>query len=93
MVSVRDAIWRPARQRDRAHRNSGHWTIDACITRPGSSYGQCLPLGSASITRCGDENLLDDVEKWREALNDPLVKLHPSWQNRIQRGQDEPSPG
>jgi 5-(carboxyamino)imidazole ribonucleotide synthase len=61
--------------------NSGHWTIDACIT---SQFEQLvraicgLPLGSPE--RHSDammKNLIGaDVEKWREAINDPLQKIH-----------------
>ena len=61
--------------------NSGHWTIDACRT---SQFEQLvraicgLPLGSTE--RHADavmKNLIGaDVEKWREALDDPTAKLH-----------------
>ncbi len=61
--------------------NSGHWTIDACVT---SQFEQLvralcdLPLGS--VEHHSDavmKNLLgNDVEKWREAYNDPMAKLH-----------------
>ncbi len=61
--------------------NSGHWTIDACLT---SQFEQLvralcgLPLGS--VEHHSDaimKNLLGhDVEKWRDALNDPLARLH-----------------
>ena len=71
--------------------NSGHWTIDACVT---SQFEQLvraicgLPLGSPE--RHSDavmKNLIgDDVEKWRDALNDPLAKLH-------LYGKDEALPG
>jgi len=61
--------------------NSGHWTIDACCT---SQFEQLvraicgLPLGSTE--RHSDavmKNLIgDDVEKWRDAINEPLAKVH-----------------
>jgi 5-(carboxyamino)imidazole ribonucleotide synthase len=61
--------------------NSGHWTLDACVT---SQFEQLvraicgLPLGSPE--RHSDavmKNLIgDDVEKWRDAINDPLAKVH-----------------
>ncbi|HWE73689.1 MAG TPA: 5-(carboxyamino)imidazole ribonucleotide synthase [Stellaceae bacterium] len=61
--------------------NSGHWTIDACYT---SQFEQLvraicgLPLGSPE--RHSDavmKNLIGvDIEKWREAANDPLQKIH-----------------
>jgi 5-(carboxyamino)imidazole ribonucleotide synthase len=72
--------------------NSGHWTIDACIT---SQFEQLvraicgLPLGS--VEHHSDavmKNLLgSDVEKWREALNDPLAKLHLYGKTGIQPGR------
>jgi 5-(carboxyamino)imidazole ribonucleotide synthase len=61
--------------------NSGHWTIDACVT---SQFEQLvraitgLPLGSTE--RLADavmENLIgDDVNRWPEILADPRAKLH-----------------
>ena len=61
--------------------NSGHWTIDACMT---SQFEQLvravcgLPLGS--IERHFDavmKNLIgDEVETWRDALAEPHAKLH-----------------
>ena len=61
--------------------NSGHWTIDACVT---SQFEQLvraicgLPLGSTD--RHSDAvmtNLIGkDVAKWRAALDDPSAKLH-----------------
>jgi 5-(carboxyamino)imidazole ribonucleotide synthase len=61
--------------------NSGHWTIDACVT---SQFEQLvralcgLPLGSvAHHSDAVMQNLLgEDVENWRELLADPLAKLH-----------------
>ena len=71
--------------------NSGHWTIDACYT---SQFEQLvraicgLPLGSPE--RHSDavmKNLIGaDIEKWREAANDPLQKIH-------LYGKDEALPG
>jgi 5-(carboxyamino)imidazole ribonucleotide synthase len=61
--------------------NSGHWTIDACVT---SQFEQLvralcgLPLGA--VDHHSDavmENLLGaDVENWRGALAEPFAKLH-----------------
>jgi 5-(carboxyamino)imidazole ribonucleotide synthase len=61
--------------------NSGHWTLDACAT---SQFEQLvraicgLPLGSTE--RHSDavmKNLIgDDVERWRDAINEPLAKIH-----------------
>jgi 5-(carboxyamino)imidazole ribonucleotide synthase len=61
--------------------NSGHWTIDACVT---SQFEQLvrtlcgLPLGSvAQHSDAVMKNLLgDEVDNWREALAEPLAKLH-----------------
>jgi 5-(carboxyamino)imidazole ribonucleotide synthase len=72
--------------------NSGHWTIDACVT---SQFEQLvraicgLPLGS--IEHHSDavmKNLLgSDVERWRDALGDPLTKLHLYGKTEIQPGR------
>ncbi|MBV8091123.1 MAG: ATP-grasp domain-containing protein, partial [Alphaproteobacteria bacterium] len=72
--------------------NSGHWTIDACIT---SQFEQLvralcgLPLGS--VEHHSDavmKNLLGhDVEKWRDALAEPLAKLHLYGKIEIQPGR------
>ncbi len=72
--------------------NSGHWTIDACVT---SQFEQLvralcgLPLGS--VEHHSDavmKNLLGhDVEKWREALADPLAKLHLYGKTEVQPGR------
>jgi len=61
--------------------NSGHWTIDACLT---SQFEQCvravcgLPLGS--VARHADavmKNLIgDEATAWPEILKDPGAKLH-----------------
>jgi 5-(carboxyamino)imidazole ribonucleotide synthase len=61
--------------------NSGHWTIDACVT---SQFEQLvravcgLPLGSPE--RHSDavmKNLIgDDVNQWPEIIKDPGAKLH-----------------
>jgi 5-(carboxyamino)imidazole ribonucleotide synthase len=61
--------------------NSGHWTIDACVT---SQFEQLvralcgLPLGStAHHSDAVMHNLLGEaVENWRAALDDPFAKLH-----------------
>ncbi|MGE0260141.1 MAG: 5-(carboxyamino)imidazole ribonucleotide synthase [Alphaproteobacteria bacterium] len=61
--------------------NSGHWTIDACVTSQFEQLARAicgLPLGSTE--RHSDAvmtNLIGrDVEKWRAALDDPGAKLH-----------------
>jgi 5-(carboxyamino)imidazole ribonucleotide synthase len=72
--------------------NSGHWTIEACVT---SQFEQLvraicgLPLGSvAHHSDAVMKNLLgDDVEGWREALADPFAKLHLYGKHEIQPGR------
>jgi len=61
--------------------NSGHWTIDACLTSQFEQHVRAvcgLPLGSPE--RHSDavmENLLgDDVDRWPAILADPRAKLH-----------------
>ncbi len=61
--------------------NSGHWTIDACLT---SQFEQCvravcgLPLGS--VERHSDavmKNLIGaEADRWPAILQDPAAKLH-----------------
>ncbi len=75
--------------------NSGHLTIDACVT---SQFEQqiravCgLPLGSTTLLRpAAMSNLLGDLwdngePDWSAALEDPVVKLH-------LYGKREPRPG
>ena len=65
--------------------NSGHWTIDACVT---SQFEQqlravcALPLGSTQLLRpAAMANLLGDLwgngePNWAAALQFPDVKLH-----------------
>jgi 5-(carboxyamino)imidazole ribonucleotide synthase len=61
--------------------NSGHWSIDACVTSQFEQFVRAvcgLPLGS--IERLGDavmKNLIgEDVDAWREILAEPGAKLH-----------------
>ncbi len=61
--------------------NSGHWTIDACVT---SQFEQVvravagLPLGATDLlAEATMKNLIgDEVQRWRELLADPNAKLH-----------------
>jgi 5-(carboxyamino)imidazole ribonucleotide synthase len=72
--------------------NSGHWTIDACVT---SQFEQLvraicgLPLGSTE--RHSDAvmtNLIGrDVDNWRPALDDPDAKLHLYGKNKVRPGR------
>jgi 5-(carboxyamino)imidazole ribonucleotide synthase len=61
--------------------NSGHWTIDGSMTSQFEQFVRAvcgLQLGSTE--RHSDavmKNLIgDEVNNWREILNDPAVKLH-----------------
>ncbi len=61
--------------------NSGHWTIDACVTSQFEQFARAiagLPLGDPR--RHSDavmKNLLgDEVERWREFVADPGARLH-----------------
>jgi 5-(carboxyamino)imidazole ribonucleotide synthase len=61
--------------------NSGHWTIDACVTDQFEQFIRAvcgLPLGDPE--RHSDavmKNLIgDDVNGWLEVLQDPDAKLH-----------------
>jgi 5-(carboxyamino)imidazole ribonucleotide synthase len=61
--------------------NSGHWTIDACVTSQFEQFVRAvcgLPLGStAHHAPAVMKNLIgDDVKAWREILGDPDAKLH-----------------
>jgi 5-(carboxyamino)imidazole ribonucleotide synthase len=72
--------------------NSGHWTIDACMT---SQFEQLvraicgLPLGSTE--RHSDAvmtNLIGrDVANWRAALDEPNAKLHLYGKSRLRPGR------
>jgi 5-(carboxyamino)imidazole ribonucleotide synthase len=61
--------------------NSGHWTIDACVTSQFEQFVRAvcgLPLGStAHHSAAVMKNLIgDEVNKWRDILADPEAKLH-----------------
>ncbi|MBF0374626.1 MAG: 5-(carboxyamino)imidazole ribonucleotide synthase [Alphaproteobacteria bacterium] len=71
--------------------NSGHWTIDACLTDQFEQLVRAvceLPLGSpARHSDAVMENLIgDEVERWPEILNEPEARLH-------LYGKDEARPG
>jgi len=71
--------------------NSGHWTIDACITSQFEQFVRAvcgLPLGSVEHhSRAVMKNLIgDEVLAWREILAEPGAKLH-------LYGKREPRPG
>jgi 5-(carboxyamino)imidazole ribonucleotide synthase len=61
--------------------NSGHWTIDGCVTSQFEQFVRAVcGLSLGSTERHSDammKNLIgDDVNGWKELLNDPAVKLH-----------------
>lgn len=61
--------------------NSGHWTIDACVTSQFEQFIRAvcdLPLGNpARLVDARMENLLgDDIERWAGILAEPNAKLH-----------------
>jgi 5-(carboxyamino)imidazole ribonucleotide synthase len=61
--------------------NSGHWTIDACVTSQFEQFVRAvcgLPLGStAHHSEAVMKNLIGgDVHEWRDILADPAAKLH-----------------
>jgi 5-(carboxyamino)imidazole ribonucleotide synthase len=61
--------------------NSGHWTIDACVTSQFEQFVRAvcgLPLGStAHHSEAVMKNLIgDEVTQWRDILADPEAKLH-----------------
>jgi 5-(carboxyamino)imidazole ribonucleotide synthase len=71
--------------------NSGHWTIDACVTSQFEQFVRAvcgLPLGAAEHhAKAVMKNLIgDDVLAWREILAEPGAKLH-------LYGKREPRPG
>lgn len=72
--------------------NSGHWTLDACVTSQfeqqvravaGLPLGSCRPLGAAAM-----QNLLgDEAERWLEILSEPGAKLHLYGKNEARPGR------
>jgi 5-(carboxyamino)imidazole ribonucleotide synthase len=61
--------------------NSGHWTLDACVTSQFEQFIRAvagLPLGSTErLCDAVMKNLLgDDVDGWLKILGDPGNKLH-----------------
>ena len=72
--------------------NSGHWTIDACVTSQFEQFVRAvcgLPLGSPE--RHSDavmKNLIgDDVRDWRQLLGEPGAKLHLYGKTEIRSGR------
>lgn len=61
--------------------NSGHWTLDACVTSQFEQFVRAiagLPLGStARLADAEMKNLLgEEANRWAEILADPGAKLH-----------------
>jgi 5-(carboxyamino)imidazole ribonucleotide synthase len=61
--------------------NSGHWTIDACVTSQFEQFVRAvcgLPLGStAHHSEAVMKNLIgDEASRWPDILADPDAKLH-----------------
>ncbi|MGE5505105.1 MAG: 5-(carboxyamino)imidazole ribonucleotide synthase [Actinomycetota bacterium] len=61
--------------------NSGHWTMDACITDQFEQFIRAvcgLPLGSPERHSDAEmKNLIgDDVDAWADILHDPAARLH-----------------
>jgi len=61
--------------------NSGHWTIDACVTSQFEQFIRAvcgLPLGDPSHhSNARMKNLLgDDIDGWQAILTEPTAKLH-----------------
>jgi 5-(carboxyamino)imidazole ribonucleotide synthase len=61
--------------------NSGHWTIDACVTSQFEQFIRAvagLPLGATDRHADAEmKNLLgDEIDRWPEILSDPAAKLH-----------------
>jgi 5-(carboxyamino)imidazole ribonucleotide synthase len=61
--------------------NSGHWTMDACITSQFEQFIRAvcgLPLGNpAHHSKAKMKNLIgDEVDLWQEYIAEPNTKLH-----------------
>jgi 5-(carboxyamino)imidazole ribonucleotide synthase len=61
--------------------NSGHWTMDACITSQFEQFIRAvcgLPLGNPDYHSTAEmKNLIgDDIELWSKYINEPNTKLH-----------------
>jgi 5-(carboxyamino)imidazole ribonucleotide synthase len=61
--------------------NSGHWTMDACVTDQFEQFVRAvcgLPLGTPERHSDAEmKNLIgDDVDSWLDILRDPTARLH-----------------
>jgi 5-(carboxyamino)imidazole ribonucleotide synthase len=72
--------------------NSGHWTLDACIT---SQFEQCiravvgLPLGLPDrLCNAKMLNLIGpDVHDWKRYISEPNAKLHLYGKKEVRAGR------
>jgi 5-(carboxyamino)imidazole ribonucleotide synthase len=72
--------------------NSGHWTIDACLTSQFEQHVRAvagLPLGETRrLANAEMRNLIGpDVERWRELVTDPAVKVHLYGKTEVRPGR------
>lgn len=72
--------------------NSGHWTMDACITCQFEQLVRAvcgLPLGCADfLSNAVMKNLIgDDIELWREFISSPDSKIHIYGKKEIRPGR------
>lgn len=72
--------------------NSGHWTMDACITSQFEQHIRAicnLPLGSVSlICKVEMHNLIgDEIHAWSKGLSQPNVKFHSYGKKEARKGR------
>jgi 5-(carboxyamino)imidazole ribonucleotide synthase len=72
--------------------NSGHWTLDACLTSQFEQFIRAvagLPLGGTARLADGVmTNLLgEEAERWREILAEPEAKLHLYGKHELRPGR------
>jgi 5-(carboxyamino)imidazole ribonucleotide synthase len=72
--------------------NSGHWTLDACLTSQFEQFIRAvagLPLGdTARLADAVMTNLLgEEAERWREILAEPDAKLHLYGKHELRPGR------
>lgn len=72
--------------------NSGHWTLDACITSQFEQFVRAvcgLPLGSTDYhSRAIMKNLIgDDINTWEEFISDPDTKVHLYGKKEARKGR------
>jgi 5-(carboxyamino)imidazole ribonucleotide synthase len=72
--------------------NSGHWTIDACITSQFEQFVRAvcgLPFGSVKEhSYAVMQNLIgEQVQKWPDYINEPETKLHIYGKSEVKEGR------